>query len=123
MLKDDLLYLVGRDVLATPPNRVLLAINEINVAVLVHVATVAGVEPQVAEGAPGRLGHVVVALGVDPRLHRAYHDLTRLAARQLEVIVVHDADLDVLAGLAAGGPLSRRVIRAARSDHAAVGQR
>ena len=45
------------DVLAAPPDRVLDAVDEVEVAVLVVAERVAGVEPAVAPGRGGRLRH------------------------------------------------------------------
>ena len=55
------LDLERRDVLAAPADRVLHAVDEVVVAVLVVSEAVAGVEPAVAPGPCGLLGHAVVA--------------------------------------------------------------
>ena len=56
-----LLHLEARDVLAPAPQRVLLAVDEEDVAVVVDPAEIAGVEPQVAGRLDRRVGPVPVA--------------------------------------------------------------
>src|SRR5215216_4032661 len=53
--EDRLLDLVRADVLATPAQRVLVAVDEVEPAVLVLAQRVTGVEPQVAPGLDGLL--------------------------------------------------------------------
>src|SRR5664279_3044055 len=95
--------------------------DEIQVAVFVEIAAVAGVEPEIAPRARRGLRHVVVALRVEPGHRRSHQDLAGLAARHFEVVVVGDEDLDMLAGLAAGSPFLWRILRPARGHHAAIG--
>ena len=77
MLVEDLLDLTGVDVEAAPDDEVLLAVDDVVVAVVVHPGHVAGLEPAVDEGGGRLVGLVPVAL----------HD-----------IVTPDGDLAVLAG-------------------------
>ena len=80
--RNGLLDLVGADVLAAPSQGVLVAVDEVEPAVLVAAQRVAGVEPQVAPGLEGLLGHVVVAVAAGPRVHRPDHELADLADRR-----------------------------------------
>ena len=89
MVVHDLLDLVRRDVLAAPPHRVLLAVDEVQIAVLVEGAEVAGVEPQVAPGLERGVGVPVVAEHHRVRLVAAVDDLADLPRRERGVPVVH----------------------------------
>src|SRR3954452_11241727 len=71
-LVDRLLDLAGGDVLAAGLDHVLLAVDDVELAGLVDVPEVAGVEPAVAEGLAGLLLVLVVSQG---RVRRAVHDL------------------------------------------------
>src|SRR6185369_2387309 len=62
MLLEDVLHLGGRDVLTGPLDHVLRAIDEEEVAFLVHPRLVAGVEPAGAQGRGRRLRVLEVAL-------------------------------------------------------------
>ena len=73
---DDLLDLARGDVLAARLDHVLLAVDDVEVALVVEDAEVAGVQPAVAERL-GRLGGVVPV--AEHRLRRAVHDLADLA--------------------------------------------
>jgi hypothetical protein len=88
MTADDLLDLARVDVGAPADDHVLLAIGDEQIAILVEVADVAGVQPAAAQGLGRRLRLVPVALHHDVA---AYHDLAELAGRARLVLVVDDA--------------------------------
>ena len=75
MLAHERLDLERRDVLAAPADRVLHAVDEVVVAVLVVAEAVAGVEPAVAPRRRGLLGHAVVAGVHHPRVAGAHDQL------------------------------------------------
>src|SRR3712207_8033736 len=82
------------DVLATAPEGVLVAVDEVVPAVLVAAERVTGVEPQVAPRLDRLLRHVVVAVAAGPRVHRADDQLADLADGDLAVgLRVDEADV------------------------------
>ena len=91
MLVEDLLDLPGVDVEPAPDNQVLLAVDDVVVAVLVHGGEVPGPEPAVDQGGRRLGGLVPVALhdivAVDG-------DLTWLARRHVAPFVVDKPELD-----------------------------
>ncbi len=91
MLVEDLLDLPGVDVEPAPDNQVLLAVDDVVVAVLVHGGEVPGPEPAVDQGGRRLGGLVPVALhdivAVDG-------DLTWLARRHVAPFVVDQPELD-----------------------------
>jgi len=90
---DQHLDLVGGDVLATAADGLLLAVDEIKVAVLVQPAAIARVQPEVAHIAHRGLGHLVVARHDDATLARPHADLADFARRQRIVLVADDLQL------------------------------
>ena len=90
---DDLLDLDRVDVLAAGDDHVLLAVDERDVAVLVDLAEVAGVEPAAAERVGRRPGQHPVA-GED--VLAAHEQLADVADRDVPVVGVDQAGLDVL---------------------------
>ena len=103
VLEDGLLDLVGADVLAAPAERVLVAVDEVEPAVLVAAQRVAGVEPEVPPGLDGLLGHVVVAVAARPRVDRPHDELADLADRDLAVgLGVDQPDVEPLRVLQSG---------------------
>ena len=93
---EDPLDLEAGDVLAAPAEVVGLAVDEEQVVVLVDPTDVAGVVPPVAAGLDGGLGPAPVALEHDVGPLRPHDDLAVGAAGQLVVVVVEDADVEVL---------------------------
>jgi hypothetical protein len=73
---EDVLHLLGGDVLPTGIDHVLLAVQEVEEPLLVELAQVAGVQPSSAQCLRGLLLEVVIALH-----HRgaAHDDLAHLA--------------------------------------------
>ena len=86
MAQQHLLDLVRRDVLAAAADRVLDPVDEAEGAVGVAHHPVAGVEPQVAPGLDGLLGHAEVAAGEGERLVGAQQQFAGLARRQLDIV-------------------------------------
>ena len=90
---DEVLYLLGRDVLAAADDEILESAGDVVVAILVHAANVTGMEPAVfVDALRGLLGHLVVALHVvvaaaaDFAISVDGRDLTRLG--------IDDGDFD-----------------------------
>jgi hypothetical protein len=83
--------LVGRDVLAPPPDRVLDAVGEVAIVLLVPAEAVAGVEPAVAPRLCGGLGIGVVAVVWRLGAVGAHDRLADDACGNLAVVLVHDA--------------------------------
>ena len=100
---DDALDLEARDVLAPAAQVVGLAVDEVEEVVVVDPADVAGVVPPVAAGRDGGLGPAPVALEHDLGALGADDDLAVGVAGQLVVVVVEDADVEVLVVDDAGG--------------------
>src|SRR4029450_3442633 len=92
----------GIDVLAARHDHVLHAVVDVEVALVVEVARVAGEEPVALEGAPGGVGKVPVAAHDLPRAHG---DLADLARRHVLAVVSDDAQLHTFLGVAAGQEL------------------
>jgi hypothetical protein len=103
VLEEHLLDLPRVDVVAAADDHVLLAVDDEEVAVRVHLRDVARVEP----ATPHRLGRGVVALEV--ALHdvvAADHDLADLALLDVVVVLVDDFHLDALDRCADGADLA-----------------
>src|SRR5207249_3444075 len=106
--EQDLFDLPGVDVEPAGDHHVLGAVEDVDVAVLVHPADVAGVEPS----APQRLGRLVGTFPVSPH-HRAAPDadLARRTRFDRPALLVEDADLDAGPGTAAGSePAGERAV-------------
>ena len=93
---DGVLDLLGGDVLAAAADDVLLAVDEIEKAVVVEASHVAGVEPAVLEGLAGLVFEAPVA-GGDGGV--AEDDLAGFASGQGVAVVVDDGDLVAEAGV------------------------
>ena len=91
MRHDDFFELARIDVVAAAKDHVFFAVDDREIAFVVHDADVAGVKPAVAKGFGGRLGAFVVALH---HVCAANDDLAAFAARHLVVVVVKALDLD-----------------------------
>ena len=100
MRQDRGLHFEAGDVLATPSQVVLLAIDEIEEAVLVEPADVAGVEPEIAPDFQRVLRSTPVTLEDDVRQQRPTNDFARRANGNLIVVVIKDADIELWSGLA-----------------------
>src|SRR4030095_7936422 len=98
MLAEGLLDQHRRHVLTAAADDVALAVDEVEPAVLVDVAQVAGQEPAVPERPPGRLGILEVRRHAGRRVHR---DLADGARRQRGAVVVEHLYLDARDGRAA----------------------
>ena len=94
---DHALDLGGGDVLAAGDDHVLLAVGEIEKAVLVEIADVAAAEPVAEEGGGGLFRIIPVALR---DLWPAQADFAVLAGRQAVAGIVADLDLDMGGGAA-----------------------
>src|SRR5215210_2852925 len=93
VLVEHLLDLARVDVVAAADDQVLLAVDDEEVAVLVHAGHVAGVEPAAAHAVLRGLGPAPVALH---DVVAADDDLADLARRQVVVVVVDHLHLDAL---------------------------
>ena len=93
MLVQHLLDLARVDVVAAADDHVFLAVDDEEVAVLVHRGHVAGVEPAALHDLLGGVRAAQVALH---DVVAADHDLADLALRDLVVVVVDDLHLDAL---------------------------
>src|SRR5215207_570473 len=98
----DVLDLPPRDQNAAGVYDVLDPVDDVEVAPLVNIAQVAGVEPTAREGFFGLLGLVPVA---DHELRGAVHDLPVLAGPNVVHLRIHHARADVEDRLAGGGQL------------------
>ena len=92
VLVEHLLDLAGIDVVAAADDQVLLAIDDEEVAVLVDLREVTGVEPAAAHRLGRRVGTLPVALH---HVRALDDDLPHLALRDLLVVLVEDLHLDV----------------------------
>ena len=118
---DGLLHLDRRDVLATGDDDVLGAIAQLDIAVRMHHAQVAGVEPAARERLLGAVGVLVVALH---DVVAAHHDLAHRRAvggDVVHVVVDHAHPIgadhaDALAGLLLGAVGAVQLVRAVRVD-------
>ena len=91
-LIDDALDFGGGDILAAGDDHVLLAVGEIEEAVVVEIADVAAAEPVAEERGCGLLGIFPVAAR---DLRAAQADLAVLAGREAVARIVADLDLDM----------------------------
>ena len=98
MAEERVLDLGRVDVLAARDDHVRDPVVDVEIALRVEIAGVAGMEPAAAHGPRRLLGQVPVARHV---LRRAAHDLADLARRHRVVLAVDDGDLDALHRLAA----------------------
>ena len=101
---------------------VLEPVGDVEVAVCVHYADVAGVQPAVGVDRLGRLvGIVEIA---DHHVVAAYHHLAGLAPWHLVAVSVDDQHLDVVDGAAraAGDDLGRVVVATHRGDSRGLGE-
>ena len=111
---DDLLDLARGDVLAAGLDHVLLAVDDVEVALVVEDAEVAGVQPAVAERL-GRLGGVVPV--AEHRLRRAVHDLADLPGANRAAVVVDDLRLHVQRRAPGRAGLADLVLRPQHGRH------
>ena len=95
---DDALDFGAVDVLSAAQDHVLLAVADVEEAVLVDLGDVAGSEPAVLDRLRGRLRTVPVAADVHRRLHDQF---ALFAGRQFVAVVVDDLQFDDRARLAA----------------------
>ena len=93
VLVEHLLDLARVDVVAAADDQVLLAVDDVEVAVLVDAGHVAAVEPAAAHRLRGRVGALPVALH---DVVAADHDLADLALGDRVVVLVDDLHLDPL---------------------------
>src|SRR5438094_1097580 len=89
-----LLDLARIDVVSRDDDQLLLAVDDVEVAVLVHARDVSGVEPSIAERERGLLGSLVVTVH---QVRTAHHELAGLADGQIarSGLEVHDLRVDV----------------------------
>src|ERR1700677_2191289 len=123
MFGDQHLDLIGRDVLATAANGFLLTIDEIEIAVAVHPAAIAGVQPEVAGVAHRRLRHLVVAGHHDAALNGADADFADFAHRQRMVLIADDLQFSEAARLAGGSSLVFGIVRSEHGHSEGLGHR
>ena len=122
VLGDEGLHLEGRDVLAPAADGVAQTVDEVVPAVVVAPERVTGVEPPVAPGGRGLLGHLVVSDVQRPRLGAADDQLADLAGGHRLVVLVDDAHLRPRVVLAAAtAVLPRPVVPAGGDRHAGLG--
>ena len=98
----EVFYLHGVDVFAAGDDHVLLAVNKVDEAVLVHAGHVAGVEPAVLDALGGGLLVLVVA---EHDARAAHDEFAHVFAGNVPAVFVHDAGLPQVAGLADGAHL------------------
>ncbi len=60
MLKVDLLYIAGIDIVAAGYDHVLFTVDDIKIALFVHGGDIAGVQPAIPQGLGGILGFVQI---------------------------------------------------------------
>src|SRR5215475_9322917 len=87
--EQHILHLAWVHVVATGDQHVVLAINEVKKAVMIHVADIAGVQPAIAERLRGRLWPIPV---MGHRLWPATDDFAMLARRQRSILFVENGD-------------------------------
>jgi hypothetical protein len=115
MARGDLLDVLRVHLHAARIDHVLLAVDEVQEALLVRVAHVAGVQPAV----PDRLRGEVRALAVAVHQERpAADDLADLAGRQVAPAFIHAAHLEVLRRHADGAGLAHRILAVEDRDEA-----
>ena len=105
------LDLERRDVLAAAANRVLHAVDEIEIAVLVAAEGVAGVEPAIRPGLGGGLRVAVVAAVHRPGAIGADQHLADRADRHLAIVAIDQPHLDMRPHLSTGAALDRIGLR------------
>ncbi len=111
MSLDRNLHLVTRNVLASPLEIVLLAVDEIEKAFLVEPAYVPGVEPLVAHRRHRRLRPAPVPLEHDVRAVGANDHLAGHVHRYLPFVLIDDADVERSAAFAGGSRSSECAAR------------
>ncbi|GAM51318.1 hypothetical protein NS07_v2contig00232-0005 [Nocardia seriolae] len=101
------LHLGGVHVLAAGDDHVLHPVDDVDVALVVHIAAVAGVHPAVADGRGGLVGLVPVAEHDVPAAH---HDLADGAARHLRAVGIHDPHLRMRHRATRGAQPARQMV-------------
>src|ERR1700722_3897728 len=96
MLPECRLQLEARDVLAPTAQVVLLAVDEVEVAVLVELADIARMKPEVPHGPQGFHRTRPVAVEHHSGLQGSNDDLTGDARWELAVVVVDDPHVEVV---------------------------
>src|SRR5690606_18440882 len=91
MCADFCFQFEGRDVYATPAYRILHAVDEEIVSVLILAKTVARMEPTVAPGGCGGFGISQVTMRHRPRPVGAYDQLTDIAWRHFAIVNINQA--------------------------------
>ena len=118
-MSEDLGFdLEGRNVLAAAADRVLQAIDKIEVAFGVAPEAVAGVEPTISPRGRRRLGVAGIAMRHRPGTIGSHHELADLAELHFTIVFVDDANFHArarLAGAAQRGRVGRRDNRPAKS--------
>src|SRR5690606_34808188 len=90
-----------RDVLAAAADRVLDAVDEVEVAVFVAAAGITAVQPQVAPHPGGGLGLVPVAEYGYPGFDRTDQDFAQHVRSNRAIVLVGDHDLELVGALPA----------------------
>src|SRR5579875_497074 len=107
------------DVESTANNQVFFALDDVQVAVFIEAAHIAGMQPAIAQGRLCLFGHVVVALH---DIRPARDDLAHLAGGNGLIIVIHDAYLNTIDRLAHGTRLAQHIYTVAGEDGTRLGQ-
>ncbi len=117
------LHLLGIDVEAAREDHVLLAVGDIEIAVVVPMAQITGVQPTIPQGCRRVLRAVQIALHHGEGAGRAGADqnFADPAIRQILAGIVDDANLDPRRGPADGGGMGKLFLVGQRSDAAGFG--
>ena len=118
VLDGDLLDVPRIDVHPARDDHVLLPVHEVEIALLVHIAEIARVEPPVHDGPGGQIGALVVPLHHE---RAAAADLADLAPGYVAPRLVHDAHLVEADRHAHGSRLAHRV-RPVQDRHEPLGE-
>ena len=97
--EQHVLHFARIDVVAAGNQHVVLAVDQIEEPVLVHVADVARVQPPASKGSRGRFRIVPV---IGHRLRSAADDLAALSGRERTILFVEHRGLDNGKGTSAG---------------------
>ena len=89
MLKQDLVYLPRIDVVAPGEYHIFLSVYYIQVAVLIHLPYIAGIEPAVPDGIFGFIAPIIVTLTY---LGTSTDDLTLLPQRHFHLPIIYLVD-------------------------------